>query len=86
LDDTAGALDAYLATLQRLRPLVVQAEWVVPGHGPVSDGARALAVLEEDLAYLRALGERGAEAELPPGRRTAFQRRMHGENAARVAS
>jgi hypothetical protein len=52
----------------------------------VLDGARALAVLEEDLTYLRALGERGAEAELPSGRRTAFQLRMHGENAARVAS
>ncbi len=86
LDDTAGALEAYLATLRRLRPLVAQAEWVVPGHGPVLDGIRALAVLEEDLTYLRALGERGAEAELPPGRRTAFQRRMHGKNAARVAS
>jgi glyoxylase-like metal-dependent hydrolase (beta-lactamase superfamily II) len=85
LGDTAGARDAYLATLQRLRLLVAQAEWVVPGHGPVLDGARALSVLEEDLAYLRALGEHGVEAELPPGRRTAFQRRMHGENVARVA-
>ncbi len=79
------ALHAYLATLERLRPLVAGAGHVVPGHGPVLDSARALAVLEEDLAYLRALGERGAEAELPPGRRAAFQRRLHGENAARVS-
>jgi glyoxylase-like metal-dependent hydrolase (beta-lactamase superfamily II) len=86
LDDAAGARDAYLGTLERMRPLVAQAEQVVPGHGPVLDAARALVVLEEDLTYLRALGERGAEAELPPGRRTAFQRRMHGENVARVAS
>ncbi len=86
LGDTPGARDAYLATLQRLRPLVALAERVVPGHGPVLEGARALSVLEEDLAYLRALGKRGVEAELPAGRRTAFQRRMHGENVARVAS
>ncbi len=86
LGDTAGARDAYLGTLERMRPLVAQAEQVVPGHGPVLDAARALAVLEEDLTYLRALGERGAEAELPPGRCTAFQRRMHGENVARIAS
>ena len=43
------------------------AEHVVPGHGPVLDGERALAVLEEDVAYLLALRERGAEAELPQG-------------------
>ena len=62
------------------------AEHVVPGHGPVLDSAGALAVLEEDLAYLHALAERGAEADLPPGRRTAFQRGLHRENAARVGS
>jgi glyoxylase-like metal-dependent hydrolase (beta-lactamase superfamily II) len=85
LGATPGALGAYLATLERLRPLVAVAERVVPGHGPVLDAARALAVLEEDLAYLRALGERGAGAELPPGRRTAFQRHLHGENAGASA-
>jgi glyoxylase-like metal-dependent hydrolase (beta-lactamase superfamily II) len=77
-------LEAYLATLDRLRPLVEGAEHVVPGHGPVLDSARARAVLEEDLAYLHALATRGAEAELPAGRRTAFQRGLHRENAARV--
>ncbi len=84
LGDTAGALRSYTATLKRLRPLVGSALHVVPGHGPALDGERALAVLEEDLAYLRALGERGAEAELPSRRRTPFQRRLHGENAARA--
>lgn len=82
---TGSPLDDYLATLERLRPLVEGAEHVVPGHGPVHDSSGALAVLEEDLAYLRALAEHGAKAELPPGRRTAFQRDLHRENAARVA-
>ena len=50
------------------------------------DAERGLAVLEEDLAYLCALEAHGAEAELPPGRQTAFQRRLHGENAARLAA
>ena len=76
-------LEAYLATLARLRPLVQAAEHVVPGHGPVLDSARTLAVLEEDLAYLHELGERGSEAALPASRRNAYQRDLHAENVAR---
>jgi glyoxylase-like metal-dependent hydrolase (beta-lactamase superfamily II) len=45
-------LVAYLATLERLRPLVKSAEHIVPGHGPVLDAERALSVLEENLAFL----------------------------------
>lgn len=82
---TWSPLESYLATLDRLRPLVKGAEHVVPGHGPVLDSAGALAVLEEDLAYLHALAERGVEADLPAGRRAAFQRSLHRENAARAA-
>jgi glyoxylase-like metal-dependent hydrolase (beta-lactamase superfamily II) len=76
------ALDTYTATLERLRALLARAEHVVPGHGPVTDGARALAVLEEDLAYLGALRAHGSEAELPPGRRSHEQRRLHAANVA----
>lgn len=47
-----GDRDAYLATLARLRPLLASAERVVPGHGPVLDSARALEVLEENIAAL----------------------------------
>jgi glyoxylase-like metal-dependent hydrolase (beta-lactamase superfamily II) len=79
-----GGLDAYLATLERLRPLVTNAEHVVPGHGPVLQGARALSILEEDAAYLGALAEQGSEAELPPSRRGAAQRRRHRENVAAI--
>lgn len=76
-----SSIDLYAATLKRLRPLVARAEHVVPGHGPVLDAERALAVLEEDTAYLQALRERGAGAELPPGRRSREQRRLHAANA-----
>ena len=76
-------LEAYLATLERLRPLVAKRRARGARPRARADAARALAVLEEDLAYLQALGERGAEAELPPGRRTAFQRRLHGEERRR---
>jgi glyoxylase-like metal-dependent hydrolase (beta-lactamase superfamily II) len=86
LADTPGALSSYGATLERLRPLVAGAQHVVPGHGPVLAAERALAVLAEDLAYLRALEVLGADAELPSGRRTAFQRALHKENAGRVNS
>ncbi len=47
-----GDRDAYLATLERLRPLVSSVDTVVPGHGPVLDSERALAVLEENVAAL----------------------------------
>jgi glyoxylase-like metal-dependent hydrolase (beta-lactamase superfamily II) len=47
-----GSVESYLATLARLRPLVASAAHVVPGHGPVLDSARALAVLEENVAAL----------------------------------
>jgi glyoxylase-like metal-dependent hydrolase (beta-lactamase superfamily II) len=79
-----GMLDAYVATLERLRPLVAVAEHVVPGHGAVIDGARALELLAEDRAYLEALRERGADAELPQRRRSKAQRELHAQNIARV--
>jgi glyoxylase-like metal-dependent hydrolase (beta-lactamase superfamily II) len=53
--EDAGDVDSYLATLERLRPLVANAEHVVPGHGPILDSSRALAILERDFAYVRAL-------------------------------
>jgi glyoxylase-like metal-dependent hydrolase (beta-lactamase superfamily II) len=73
-------IDRYLATLETLRPLVAMAEHVIPGHGPVLDGARATVILEEDVNYLRALAQRSGAAELPAGRRTKAQRRLHAEN------
>jgi glyoxylase-like metal-dependent hydrolase (beta-lactamase superfamily II) len=80
-----GSLSAYEATLDRLEPLVEQADHVVPGHGEPIDGTRAAAILREDRAYLRALREHGAEAKLPLARRSAAQRKIHAENAARLA-
>ncbi len=82
----AGAkMDHYLATLERLRALLPLCEHVVPGHGPVTDGAQALAVLEEDARYLHQLAERGAEAELPGGRRSRRQRTLHAANVTATA-
>jgi glyoxylase-like metal-dependent hydrolase (beta-lactamase superfamily II) len=74
-----GSRSAYRATLGRLRPLVEQAEHVVPGHGEVIDGVRAAAILREDLAYLETL-------ELPLARRSAEQRRIHEENLELIAA
>jgi glyoxylase-like metal-dependent hydrolase (beta-lactamase superfamily II) len=77
-----AGIDSYLATLERLRPLVARAEHIVPGHGPVLDAQRALAVLGEDAVYLQTLPERGSDAELPPGRRSRAQRELHAANVA----
>jgi glyoxylase-like metal-dependent hydrolase (beta-lactamase superfamily II) len=77
-------IDAYLATLARLRPLLAKAEHVVPGHGAVIESARALSVLEGDVGYLTALRLRGADADLPVGRRSRQQRRLHAENVSQL--
>jgi glyoxylase-like metal-dependent hydrolase (beta-lactamase superfamily II) len=79
-------IEAYLATLERLRPLVALAEHVVPGHGPVLDSRRALEVLEQDTAYLQALREHAGEAELPVGRRSKAQRELHAENVRQLVA
>jgi len=82
-----GSRSAYVATLGRLKPYVDQAEWVVPGHGGPIDGARALAIMREDVAYLQALGEGDAagRAALPIARRDRRMLELHAENARRVA-
>ena len=79
-----GSIAAYLATLNRLEPLVEQANHVVPGHGGPIDGTRAAAILREDVMYLEALRERGAEAPLPLARRTTAQRTIHERNVTRL--
>jgi glyoxylase-like metal-dependent hydrolase (beta-lactamase superfamily II) len=73
-----GSRDAYLATLERLRPYAEQADWVVPGHGLPLDGARALAILHEDVRYL-------SDWELPLARRGAAQKRIHEANRDRIS-
>lgn len=75
-----GSVEAYLETLARLRPLVERAQTIVPGHGRPLPSAATLALLEEDIAYLRALVAEGADASLPAGRRTGAQQRIHAEN------
>jgi glyoxylase-like metal-dependent hydrolase (beta-lactamase superfamily II) len=70
-----GSRSAYRATLDRLKPLVEQADWVIPGHGGPIDGDRALALWREDVAYV----ERYA---LPIARRDARQTALHAANRA----
>ena len=75
-----GSRDAYVATLRRLETLVEQAAHVVPGHGAVMEGARAAAILREDVAYLEAL----PDATLPLARRGPAQQGVHERNVART--
>jgi glyoxylase-like metal-dependent hydrolase (beta-lactamase superfamily II) len=79
-----GSIDAYEATLARFKPILERAQTVVPGHGRPLQQVEALALLDEDLAYLRALRAAGAGAPLPAGRRTDTQRRIHDENVKRL--
>lgn len=77
-----GSVAAYIATLNRLEPLVEQAEHVVPGHGGPIDGTQALAILREDRAYLEALAA-GEDPALPIARRSKAQRAIHAKNLTR---
>ncbi len=79
-----GSVPAYRATLERLGPLVEQAERVIPGHGAPVPGPRAREILAEDDAYLVALGTDPGSAKLPAGRSTPAQRRLHEANTALV--
>jgi glyoxylase-like metal-dependent hydrolase (beta-lactamase superfamily II) len=81
-----GSVAAYAATLARLRPLVEQAETVIPGHGAPLGREQAIGILEEDSEYLRALSTGGIDAPLPPSRRGARQRAIHAENAVRAGA
>jgi glyoxylase-like metal-dependent hydrolase (beta-lactamase superfamily II) len=81
-----GSIEEYRATLEGLRGVVDQAEWVVPGHGGPVDGKRAARLLEEDLDYVAALAEAGEDAPLPARRDGPEQHRIHLRNVARVGS
>jgi len=70
----SSAIDGYLATLERLEPLIAQADAVISGHGEPLDSTQATAVMREDIAYLEALQRDGIDAPLPPSRRTGGQR------------
>jgi glyoxylase-like metal-dependent hydrolase (beta-lactamase superfamily II) len=77
-----GSITAYRATLERLAPLVAQAETVIPGHGGPLSRSQADRLLLEDVDYLSALPDRGASTPLPRGRITSEQKRIHAENVA----
>ena len=83
--DGAGMVDEYLATLDRLEPLVEEVDTVLPGHGEPMDAERALAILREDRDYVRALASDGAAAPLPLARRSDAQKVIHHQNVARIS-
>jgi len=79
--DHGGGAEDYLGTLTLLRDAVAGVEVVVPGHGPTIDAVQALRIADEDQRYLRGLLQDG-DAELPDGRRSAEQQRLHARNVA----
>jgi len=80
-----ASIDAYLATLGRLEPLVAAAAHVIAGHGGPVDSPTAMRVLVEDRDYLEALARgRTAATALPAGRRDGEQRRLHAANLERL--
>jgi glyoxylase-like metal-dependent hydrolase (beta-lactamase superfamily II) len=81
-----GSAAQYRETLERLGGLVERAERVVPGHGSPLTADEALKVLREDDAYLTALAQEGAAAELPAGRRSSSQAEIHAENLERIGA
>lgn len=82
----SGSLDAYSLTLARLRELVRQASWVIPGHGSPIDSKRALKILTEDASYLERLAHDPQRATPPRSRRSPTQKRIHETNVAFVSA
>lgn len=78
-------LAAYRATLDRLEPLVEQAETVIPGHGEPLDSVRAAAILREDRVYIDGLLDDPSSVELPLARRTGGNRKIHDYNVSLIA-
>jgi glyoxylase-like metal-dependent hydrolase (beta-lactamase superfamily II) len=76
----AGSPERYLATLDRLAPLVDRADVVVPGHGPPLDRARARALLDLDRRYVADLA--AGPLRGPADHR---QRRIHEDNVRKHA-
>jgi glyoxylase-like metal-dependent hydrolase (beta-lactamase superfamily II) len=73
--DHEGSRSEYRATLDVLKPLVDQADWVIPGHGGPIDGQRAAAIWREDVAYV-------ANYAMPLARSGAAQKALHAKNQA----
>jgi glyoxylase-like metal-dependent hydrolase (beta-lactamase superfamily II) len=73
--DHEGSRSQYRATLDVLKPLVDEAEWVIPGHGGPIDGARAAAIWREDVAYVQRYA-------LPIARSGPRQKALHAANQA----
>jgi glyoxylase-like metal-dependent hydrolase (beta-lactamase superfamily II) len=71
----AGSPEAYLATLDRLAPLVERAEVVVPGHGPALTRDRARELVDLDRRYVADL--EGGPLRGPEDHR---QHRLHADN------
>ena len=80
--DGRVASSAYLATLNRLEPLVEQADHVVPGHGGPID-AHAGAGDPARGPRLPAGAAAGEDPALPIARRSKAQRAIHAKNLTR---
>jgi glyoxylase-like metal-dependent hydrolase (beta-lactamase superfamily II) len=76
----SGSLDEYSLTLARLRELLGQATWVIPGHGAPIESKRALKILNEDARYLERLARDPGKAAPPSSRRSPAQKRIHEAN------
>lgn len=77
----AGSPERYLATLDRLEPLVRRADRVQPGHGPAIGRGRALELLDLDRRYVADLA-----AGPLRGPRSHRQQRIHEDNVRKHAA
>ena len=79
-----GSVAAYLATLNRLEPLVEQADHVVPGHGGPIDAQPRWRSCARTAPTSKAL-PRGDDAR-PLARRTKAQRAIHEERTCALTT
>jgi glyoxylase-like metal-dependent hydrolase (beta-lactamase superfamily II) len=81
----AGSPERFLATLDRLAPLVERAELIVPGHGPPLTRRRASELLDVDRRYVEALATDPRSAEQLRGPYDHRQSRIHTDNVRKHA-
>lgn len=77
-----GGLADYLATLDRLEPLLTRETIVIPGHGRPLGASAALRILAEDRRYLEALAGGGDPVPPRDGGDPAGTAHMHRLNRA----
>jgi glyoxylase-like metal-dependent hydrolase (beta-lactamase superfamily II) len=63
LNDTADPIEDYLAALRLLESVAADVDVLIPGHGSIGGADQVCARIEQDRAYVHALGDAGVPGD-----------------------